>query len=146
MAVITRDVLVRGMKRDDVLDWLGEPANHAQILEGAFDDVVEDGTNSWRLTLACQDKKRTFTYRFESVDDSHGGRRVLCSTDGKRVKGKLHYSLRTMKPSTNTMITLHADYDPGGMLGRAIDSMSVRPALEDAWQKAVDNLERALLG
>lgn len=146
MAVITRDVLIRGMKRDDVLAWLGEPANHARILDGAFAAVDPEGANTWKVVLACQDKTRSFTYRFDRIDDSHGGRRVLCSTHGKRVQGKLHYSLRTMKPSTNTMITLHADYEPGGMLGRAIDSMSVRPALEQAWQKAVDNLERALLG
>ncbi len=146
MAVITKDVLVVGMKRDDVLAWLGQADNHARILEGAFASCDASGSGAWTLGLACQDKQRTFTYRFDRVDDAHGGRRVLCTTEGKRVKGKLHYSLRTMKPSTNTMITLHADYEAGGALGRVLDGMTVRPALEVAWQRAMDNLEQALLG
>jgi hypothetical protein len=83
-------------------------------------------------------------YRFESKDSSHSGRRVLVVTTGKRTAGKMHYSLRTMKPSTNTMVTLHMDYAPGSVLGQLLDSAGLRTALEDKLKAILANLEREI--
>ena len=77
-------------------------------------------------------------------DDSHGGRRVLCKTEGKRLGGSLHYSLRTMKPSTNTLLTVHLDYDPGRVLGALLDQAILRKDLEAALRQICANAARAV--
>ena len=144
MAVITTDRLIEGMRRDDVFEWLGDPANHGTILQGAFEGVRETATGEFELTLDTPPRRRVLTYTFEAKDDSHGGRRVLVRTGGKRTRGKLHYSLRTMKPSTNTLLTVHMDYDPGAVLGLILDAATLRGALEQALVQVLENVDRSL--
>ena len=145
MSVITTDVLVEGVKRVDVLDWLSKPDNHGRILEGAFDALQRTGDQSWDLTLKVAPKTRVIGYTFDELDQSHGGRRVICHTTGKRTAGTLHFSLRTMRPSTNTLVTLHSDYAPGGALGELYDVAILRKALEARWKRVLDNLQREVM-
>jgi len=144
MPVITTDVLIEGVKRDEVFQWLSDPENHDRFLAGTFDEVSRDGDRSWSLTLKMPPRSRVIGYEFLEPDDSHGGRRVLCRTTGKRTAGKLNYSLRTMKPSSNTLVTLHADYSPGGFLGAALDVAVLRKTLEDRYQGVLDNMARVI--
>ena len=144
MSVITSDILIEGIRRDDVFAWLSEPANHSRFMDGAYDGFKQTAVGEFDLTLATPGKTRTMGYRFRAPDDSHGGRRVLCETTGKRTSGSYHYSLRTMKPSSNTLITLHMDYDPGSMLGAVIDSMHLKGKLQDGAVKVLENLAREL--
>jgi len=145
MAVITRDALIEGIRREAVFEWLSDPEHHNRFLQGAFDATDRVGDRRWDLTMKITPKTRVVGYEFLEADGSHGGRRVLCQTTGKRTAGKLHYSLRTVKPSSNTMVTLHADYEPGGLLGRALDMAGLREALESRYQKVLDNLVREIL-
>jgi carbon monoxide dehydrogenase subunit G len=145
MSVITSDVMVEQLGREEVLKWLSDPANHRKILEGAFDGLAELGVGDYELTLKTPIKTRTVQYRFDRVDEEHGGRRVHVGLTGKRLGGTLHYSLRTMKPSTNTLITLHVDYDTGGALGTLLDHAGIRRPYETAWGKVLQNLKQALL-
>lgn len=141
MAVLTTDILLQGVRRDVAFDWLGEPGNHRFILAGVFDDIVENSPGDYSLTFrAPAARKRTMGYRFEEKDDAHGGRRVLVKTDGKRTRGSLHYSLRTMKPSTNTLVTMHFDYDPGSILGAILDSTALRQNLEGRMKLMLENI------
>lgn len=144
MAVITTDVVIEDMKRETVLEWLGNPENHAKLLEGAFAKVTQEGSGKFKLVLSTPIKQRDISYTFLRVDEEHGGRRVHISLEGSRVGGTLHYSLRTMKPSTNTLVTLHIDYNTGGTLGTLIDHAGLRRAYEDAWKKVLQNLHKAL--
>jgi len=145
MAVLTTDILLTGIRRDAVLEWLSEPANHRGIVAGAFDDVIEKAPGDFELVFSAPPgRKRTMGYQFDKRDDSHGGRRVLVNTSGKRTRGHLHYSLRTMKPSTNTLVTLHLDYDPGSILGAIMDAAGLRQALEDRLKAMLDNLQQTI--
>lgn len=144
MAVITTDILVEGMRRDDVFAWLGERENHEALLDGVFPDLLELEPGTWRGTLQSKPVSRPITYVFLRKDDSHGGRRVLCRTEGRRTDGSLHYSLRTMKPSTNTLLTVHLDYEPGSVLGAVLDRAGLRDALEAALVQIAENAKRAL--
>lgn len=146
MAVLTTDIMLRGIKRDEVFDWLGEVANQKRILEGAFDGFVEKSPGHYELSLNTPVKKRTLTYKVAGNDDSHAGRRVLVDTSGKRFEGKLNYSLRTLKPSTNTLVTMHMDFDPGGPgpLGDVIFDKFVRANLEAAFVKVLENLSNII--
>lgn len=144
MAVITTDILLKGFRREAVFDWLGDPANHPRLLSGAFDKVDDKGDGSFELHFKAAPKSRVMGYRFESKDSSHSGRRILVTTTGKRTKGKLHYSLRTMKPSTNTLVTLHMDYSPGALLGQLLDSAGIRASLEERLAAILKNLEREI--
>lgn len=146
MAVITTDILLEGCRRDAVFAWLGEPSNHARLLQGAFDTVKDTGNGCFDVTFSARPRTRTMGYRFVKKDDSHGGRRILVQTTGKRTAGELHYSLRTMKPSTNTMVTLRLDYSPGGMLGQLLDNAGLRDALESHLSTVLDNLKREIGG
>jgi hypothetical protein len=47
-----------------------------------------------------------------------------------------------MKPSTNTLVTLRLDYDPGGALGGIINSSGLSDALESGCRKMLENLAR----
>ncbi len=142
MAVLTTDIMLRGIRREEVFDWLGDVGNQRRILEGAFDDMKELSPGTWELTLKTPIKTRVMTYTFIGMDDSHGGRRVKVETSGKRFVGQLHYSLRTLKPSTNTLVTLHMDFDPGGPgpLGALIFDNLVRKNLETACAKVLEHL------
>ena len=144
MAVITTDILVEGFRRDDVFKWLGEFSNHQRFLEGAFTEVEQQSETVLVLHYSGGFKQRRLIYTFEGPDDSHGGRRVLVQTSGKRTTGTLNYSLRTMKPSTNTLVTLHMDYDPGPMLGALLDQNGIRRALENAYRSALGNLKKQI--
>lgn len=144
MPVITNDILIEGVRRDEVFQWLSDPDNHDRFLSGAFDAVERTGDRAWTVTLKIAPKARVIGYEFLEPDDSHGGRRVLCRTTGKRTAGKLNYSLRTMKPSSNTLVTLHADYSPGGLLGTAFDVALLRKTLEARYQVLLKNLARAV--
>ncbi len=144
MAVLTADILIKGIRRDDVFDWLGDVNNHAGILEGAWDGVEGKGLGSFEITLKTPGKSRVMTYDYDRTDDSHGGRRVFVNTGGKRTRGQLSYSLRTMKPSTNTMVTLHIDYDPGSMLGQVINNSGLSDSLLGGMKTVLDNIERVI--
>ncbi len=144
MAVLTTDILIEGHRRDDVLTWLSEPRNHAKLLAGTFDGVEESGPDTWTVVLKVPPLPRRMTYRFERVDSDHGGRRVHVVTSGKRVEGRIHYSLRTTKPSTNTLVTLHADFDTGGPLGMVVERLGLREKLETGFRAILANLQREL--
>jgi carbon monoxide dehydrogenase subunit G len=144
MPVITTDILVEGYRRDDVLAWLSEPANHARLLRGAFDGLEEHGAGDYTVVLKTSPLPRRMTYRFDHVDSEHGGRRVHVVTGGKRMEGRIHFSLRTMKPSTNTLVTLHADFDTGGPLGMLVEQFGLRSKLEAGYRQALVNLRDAL--
>lgn len=146
MAVLTTDIMLRGIRREEVFDWLGDVNNQRKILEGAFDAMKEIAPGHWEFTLKTPIKTRVMTYRFTGMDDSHGGRRVQVETSGKRFAGQLHYSLRTLKPSTNTLVTLHMDFDPGGPgpLGEVIFDNFVRKNLEVSCAKVLENLSEKI--
>ena len=137
MAVITCDVLVEGVQRDILMEWLAQPDVQDTVVRAGFDKVERSGTN-WKIHLAVSPKPRDVGYEFDCVDDSHGGRRVKFNLTGKRTTGVLHYSLRTMKPARNTLVTLHADYDPGGVLGQVIDGMGLNKGLENGFRGVLE--------
>jgi hypothetical protein len=85
------------------------------------------------------------TYRFERVDEEHGGRRVHVALGGRRTTGTLHYSLRTMKPSTNTLVTLHVDLQSGGFLGQLAEMAGLRERLEKGFRVILENVKRIVL-
>ena len=143
MAIITKDILLTGIRRDDVFDWLGEPTNHDLLVPDAFDSVTGSGGN-YEVTLSTPGRKRTMGYRFKARDDEHGGRRILIDTSGKRTTGHLNYSLRTMKPSTNTMVTIRMDYNPGGALGGLVNSTGLSEALDTGLGRILENLARVI--
>ncbi len=143
MAVITTDILLEGVPRDRVFEWLSDPAHHRVLVEGAFDGFKENGTGDFTVTLKLSPKSRDMGYRFLRPDDAHGGRRVLIETTGKRTKGAMSYSLRTMKPSTNTLVTLHLDYDAGGLLGELVNRAGLTAGIEAGMKKVLENLARS---
>jgi hypothetical protein len=144
MPVITVDNVVEGLKRKDVFAWLSVTDNHDRFLSGAFNDVSRASDTEWTCTLKLFPKSRVMRYRFIAADDEHGGRRILCETDGKRTKGKLHYSLRTPRGSRDTLITLHMDYDPGSMFGLVVDVGGLRDGLEKGLVTILSNLKKEI--
>jgi len=144
MAVITTDILLEGVRRDDVFEWLADPAHHEALLQGAFEAVQKVDERSYELKLRSKPVSRPLRYTVERRDDSHGGRRILCRTEGKRIGGSLHYSLRTMKPSTNTLLTVHLDYEPGRLLGKLLDQATLRKDIAAALQAICDNAGRVI--
>ena len=139
MPVITLDILVEGMRRDDVLNWLSDFENHVRIMQKSFPNSQQGSGMSLKLPLYAGFKQRTLEYHFQGKDDSHGGRRVLVKTTGKRMEGSLHYSLRTMKPSSNTLVTLHMDYNSGSVLG-----MLLKDDIQDQLENQLKNVLREL--
>ncbi len=142
MSVYTTDVLIEGVRRDDVLAWIGNAANHRAVLEGAFDGLRETGTGCFELDIKSPPRPRTLSYTFDRVDEEHGGRRVHVALDGRRLKGKLHFSLRTTKPSTNTLVTIHADFAGNGYLLLAAESLGLKPRLDKAFAAMAANVLR----
>ncbi len=142
MSVLTTDILLENIKRDDALHWLSEPAHHQKLLEGAFDGLKADGPQAYTVTLKTPPRTREMTYTFDHVDEEHGGRRVHVRLGGKRTTGKLHYSLRTMKPAGNTLVTLHADIEGGGLLGMIAEWAGMRERLDRGFKAMLDNLKR----
>jgi carbon monoxide dehydrogenase subunit G len=146
MSVLTTDILLEGMRRDDVLAWLSEPARHGRLLEGAFDGVTTTAPGRYVVTVSTPPRKREMTYTFEHVDEEHGGRRVHVTLGGRRTTGKLHYSLRTMKPAGNTLVTLHADIESGGVLGMLAEWTGLRDRLDKGFRAMLENLKREVAG
>ena len=144
MSVITTDILLEGYRRKQVFEWMSEPSNHERMLSAAFPSVTSTGARSWDVTVAAKPVGRPMGYHFDRADDSHRGRRILCHTTGKRTSGKLSYSLRTPRGSTDTLVTLHADYNPGRMVGRLLDSSGLRAALEEHYASLLEALGREL--
>lgn len=144
MAVLTTDVLIEGIRRDAVFAWLSDPAHHEALLQGAFDDVRRVDDRTYEMKLRSRPIARPMRYVFDRPDDSHGGRRILCRTEGRRVNGALHYSLRTMKPSTNTLLTVHLDYEPGRVIGALLDLAALRQDLDTALRTICDNAQRVI--
>lgn len=144
MSVYTNDVLIEGVRRDDVLAWLSDPKNHRLIVEGAWDGLRETGTGCFDLDVKSQPRPRVLTYTFDRVDEEHGGRRVHVALNGRRLKGKLHYSLRTTKPSTNTMVTLHVDFDGNGYLLLLAEKLGLRARLEKGFVTMTENMLREI--
>ena len=142
MAVLTRDILLTGIRRDVVFDWLGNFSNHEKFLENAFENVKKVSDTTLELEFKAKFKKRTITYTFLENDSSHGGRRVKIKTEGKRTTGQISYSLRTMKPSSNTLITMHLDYNPGKGLGMALNAISIHEHLGKCFTKALENISK----
>ena len=145
MPVITRDVLIEGYRRDDVFAWLSDPEHHDRFLSGGFDGCKRTGDRTWELTLRTPPRNRVLGYKFIAPDDSHGGRRILCQTTGKRTQGRLNFSLRTQKPSTNTLVTLHSDYATSGLLGGVVNRTLLGSALEAGWSTVLENLAREIM-
>lgn len=145
MSVYTTDVLIEGVRRDDVLAWLSDPKNHRVVVDGAWDGLKETGTGCFELDLKGKPRSRVMSYTFDRVDEEHGGRRVHVALSGRRVNGKLHYSLRTMKPSTNTLVTLHADFEGNGYLATLSESLGLREQLDKGFRTMVENIQRAVL-
>jgi len=146
MAVLTTDILIEGVRRDVAFNWLGEPANHSRFLQDAFEEVLPgEDTRTFTLRFPAPAlRTRTMDYIIQAMDDTHGGRRVLVLTSGKRTNGNLPYSLRTMKPSTNTLVTLHMDYEPGAVLGAIFDAVFLKEALELRFKQTLKNLKAAI--
>jgi hypothetical protein len=145
VSVITTDILISGMRRDDVFSWLSDPDHHDRIVDGAFAGCMRGTTKEWTLEIAVPGRPRKMGYHFIRADESHGGRRIIIETSGKRVAGKMHYSLRTMRPSVNTLVTLHMDYSPGGALGQVLNAAGLRTALEKGMAQMLENLARAVV-
>jgi hypothetical protein len=144
VAVCTSDILLTGIRRDTVFQWLSDAANHRALVDGAFEGVTELSPGNFDLAVKLHGRSRPLEYRFDRPDDSHGGRRVLVKTGGKRFRGKLHYSLRTMKPSTNTLVTVHVDYDPGSWMGAFLNAAGLNEALESCLKATLENLSRVI--
>ncbi|NOY24818.1 MAG: hypothetical protein GXP62_03005 [Oligoflexia bacterium] len=144
MTVITTDILLEGIRRDSVFDWLGEPAHHQALLNGALRDLRKLDDQSYEGKVPSKPVDRPLRYVFDRKDDSHGGRRILCRTEGRRLAGSLNYSLRTMKPSTNTLLTIHLDYQPGRLLGAVLDSTILRRELETVLKRIAQNASAAI--
>ncbi len=148
MTVLTRDVLVNGLRRDDVFQWMAEFSVHPEFLKTGFPELQVRDEQTVILPFSGGWKKRELVYRFIEADDSHAGRRIQILTEGKRLEGHLHYSLRTMKPSTDTMVTLHMDYDPGSVLGKVLEN-DINEHLAERFvqclQQLKTNVEQALL-
>ena len=83
------------------------------------------------MTIASKFKSRQVGYILKKKDDEHGGRRVRIETTGKRSNGLLSYSLRTMKPSRNTMLTITWDYKSGSILGLVLEQLSLQESYEE---------------
>lgn len=145
MAVITVDTTVEGLRRDDVFAWLAKPDHHGALLRGGFADVHEaDG--AYAATIPLPGRPVVVGYRIREADDRHGGRRIVVELDGRRTRGSLHWSLRTMKPSTSTLVTLHADYRSGRVIGALLDAVFLERAIEKALRGMLDALHRELDG
>ena len=140
MTVLTRDVLVEGLRRDVVFAWLANFSAHAEFLKAGFPDLEVLSQDTLSLPFSGGWKTRVLTYQFLEADDKFAGRRIQIATDGKRRKGHLHFSLRTMKPSTDTLVTLHMDYDPGSVLGKVLEN-DINNSLASAFVKSLSALK-----
>ena len=130
MPVMTKDILLEDVRRDDLFEWLGNIENHLSFLQSATKGVEKQSSTELTLTIASKFKSRQVGYILKKKDDEHGGRRIRIETTGKRSSGLLSYSLRTMKPSRNTMLTITWDYKSGSLLGMALEQLSLQESYE----------------
>jgi len=144
MAVITTDILIEGIRRDDVFSWLSVFSRHKSFLLAGFPSLKAQGESELTLPFHAGFKERELGYIFLGPDDSHGGRRIKFTTTGKRTNGHLNYSLRTMKPSRNTMITLHMDYNPGSFLGKALQA-NIQQSLEKQFACVLNEIKEQII-
>ena len=126
MPVLTCDILLENVHRDLLFEELGNIDMHHKLLKEACGSLEKISDHELRFTIKGRFKSRTVGYLLSQKDDDHGGRRIRIETTGKRSQGRLSYSLRTMKPSRNTLITITWDYDPGTGLGLLLDPLSLR--------------------
>lgn len=138
MPVITRDITVEDLRRDTVFQWLGQPENLFSVLQAGFPEARERGPDRWELSLPLPWRVLGFGCVLEARDDSRGGRRIVLRTEGRRTRGTVRFSLTTTRPATHTLVTLHADYDPGAVAGRLVDWMVLRNRLEAAWSRVLE--------
>ncbi len=145
MPVITRDITVRSLRRDVVHRWLAVPEHHRSILLGAFDSVKPSGPGDYELKLRLPGNiPLHLRYVFQRVEEERGGRRTHIRLESRLFNGVLRYSLRTAKPSADTLVTLHADYRPVGRLTRLLDLSLLRPRLELCFGTMLENLSRSV--
>ncbi len=145
MPVITRDITVDSVGRDELFAWLREPEHHRRILDGAFASVQSVGQGVFELQLPLSGSlSHRLCYELERFDQEHGGRRVWVRTLGRRVKGTLRYSLTSLGGGAGTRVTLHLDYSPGRALGILVDRLMLRQALERASDAMLQNMADAL--
>ena len=140
MPVITTDILLSGIRREEAFVWMCDFSNHERFLSGAFAVHATNTEDILELELTTKLKKRTLGYELLERDSSHGGRRIKIKLSGKRTTGNLNYSLRTMKPSSNTLLTIHLDYSAGSALGLIIAEMSLNQALEKSLKRVAEDI------
>ena len=142
MPVMTKDILLENVRRDDLFEWLGNLENHLSFLNNAAKKVQQKSPTELTLTVASKFKSRDIGYILKKKDDEHGGRRIRIETTGKRSSGLLSYSLRTMKPSRNTMLTVTWDYQSGSILGMVLDQLSLQESYETLIHTILSNIDQ----
>ena len=140
MPVITTDTLLKGVRREEAFVWMSDFSNHINFLSRAFSVQPTSKPEMLNLELSTKLKKRTLGYELLARDNSHGGRRIKIKLSGKRTSGNLNYSLRTMKPSSNTLLTIHLDYSAGNALGVLIAELSLNHALEKSFKQVAEDI------
>ena len=108
MAIITKDILLTGIRRDDVFEWMGDPANHDLIVAGAF-DTVSGSTGHYELSLTTPGKKRTMSYRFKSKDDNPADGASWSTPRASGPRGELN------QPPDHEALDQHAGHHPHGL-------------------------------
>ena len=142
MPVITTDILLDRVKRDDAYEWLCNFQHHRQFLYATFSIVSDNDISEDRLTLSYEGgyKNRQMEYVLLERDENHGGRRIKIAVSGKRTNGIVKYSLRTLKPSSNTMLTIHMDYQSKGFLDWMINKTALQKDLEEHWKRVAQEI------
>ena len=84
------------------------------------------------------------SYSLIERDDNHGGRRIKVKVTGKRTSGIVKYSLRTMKPSSNTMLTIHMDYESNGVVDWLLNKIALKQDLEDHWKRVASEIAQMI--
>ena len=83
MAVLTTDILVTGIRRDDVFTWLSDFSRHPQFSSGWIFDLHPTEDRTLVLLFLSGFKMRISTSLL--TRRSHGGRRIKITTSGKHL-------------------------------------------------------------
>jgi len=143
MPIIIIDTVVAEAPRSAVLAWLSEASHHEVLLRAGFTEVHTRGPGTYEAVLRLSRLRAVnMGYRFLEVDSRHGGRRVRVKLSGRRTTGSLSLSLRSLKPDPGTLVTLHADYRSGRLLGPIFDILQTKEALKRSFKSMLDALER----